>query len=649
MGERERGSHRAPRRRGRTTWAGALTRTAAAILVGVVLVTVLHAVISRDVDARPADPDPQTPAAPPGRPFTSLVDRIGVSRDTAQADVDLDGAGHSLSAQALATAGWTPGREITLLGTTLELPDYAPGRPDHLVADGQEVRLDGRYGSLTFLLTATGAGGAPVTGTGRVVYTDGTGTALPLTAPDWVAGPAGGASLVLPYANSREEGGPSGTLGSVRLYARSVPVDPTREISHVVLPRVEAGNLHVFSVGGRAADEGWTGTWTRATSGYLEVGPWQDQTLRLPVRTTTGGHRVRIRLDNTFAAGPVTIGSASLALRDGGGAGTLGSAVPLTFDGRPDVSIPAGGQVFSDPVDMLLPPQTDVLVGLYLPDPVVAAPVHYAAGDTGYLSEPGGGDQTLDTTGFPFTGRLYQWPFLTGVEVLDGPGAIVTLGDSITDGARSTRDGHTRWPDVLSARLHARTDLPHLGVLNAGIAGNHVVRDAYPGEGVSINASGVSLLHRAPRDVFGQSGVTTVVIFAGINDLRWGTPPEQVIAGLEELAVQSRDRGLRVFVATLGPCAGEARCTPRVDAARRTVNDHLLSRGSEASSPFDGVWDFDAVLRDPEDPARLLPAYDSGDHIHPGDAGLRALAESVDLDLLTGRPRVSGDTPDDGG
>ena len=611
-------------------------RAFAAALACAALAAVLHATVFREARTHPAAPAPRTPVEPVGRPFSSLLDRTGISRDGSTADAGLDGAGNGLSARALARAGWTPGREISLLGTVLEVPEYAPGRPDHVVADGQEVRLHGRHESLVFLATATGAGGAPVSGDGRIVYTDGTEQSFTLTVPDWVEGPAGAAALLLPGNGTAT--GP----GTARLYAYSVPADPRREATHLVLPETGAGDLHIFSIGARPADHGWTGTWARATSAYMDVGPWWDQTIRLAVRSTAGGHRVRIRLDNTFASEPVVIGSASMALR-GTGAAALGSAVPLTFGGRSDVSIPAGGQAYSDPVDLLLPPQTDALVSLYLPDPVYAAPVHYGAGDTGYLGEPGGGDHTLDTSGAPFTGRLYQWPFLTAVEVMDGPGAIAVLGDSITDGARSTRDGHARWPDVLSERLHARTDLPHPGVLNLGIMGNHVVSDAYSGEGVSVNASGVSQLHRAPRDVFGQHGVDTLILFAGINDLRWGTPPEQVVAGLEELAARARERGMRVFAATLGPCAGEARCTERVEESRRAVNAYLRSRSRDPESPFDGVWDFDAVLRDPQDPSRLLPGYDSGDHLHPGDDGLRALAESVDLDALVGRPTSVGD------
>ncbi|MEE2044402.1 GDSL-type esterase/lipase family protein, partial [Nocardiopsis tropica] len=174
------------------------------------------------------------------------------------------------------------------------------------------------------------------------------------------------------------------------------------------------------------------------------------------------------------------------------------------------------------------------------------------------------------------------------------------------------------------------------GVLNAGVAGNHVVTDGYPGEGVSTNPSGVAMVHRVQRDVFAQSGVETVVVFAGINDLRWGTSPDAVISGLGQIARLAEARGVRVFVATLGPCGGERRCTPEVEQARQQVNAYLRTQIGDPASPFDGVWDFDAVLRDPADPARLLPAYDSGDHIHPGDAGLRALAESVDLQQLVG-------------
>ncbi|KOX18106.1 GDSL-type esterase/lipase family protein [Nocardiopsis sp. NRRL B-16309] len=616
-------------------WTHLLRGTGALVML-VVLLIVVNSTVFRDVDARPRS---ERPSGPVPKAFSTFIDRAGISPDGAATSADLDGSGNSLSARSLAAAGWVPGGDVVLLGTPFRLPAYSRGRPDHLLADGQPVVLeDTRVRSVGFLVTGSrvGGGGDDVLGTGTVVYADGTEQDFTLSVPHWTEGPAGDAVLTLPYANSSSaiENDPS---GPVRLYARSVPVDPLREVDHVVLPEVaeDSARMHVFSVGGRSAGEDWTGTWARATSGYMEVGPWEDQTLRLAVRSTAGGHRVRIRLDNTFAERPVRVGAASLALR-GQGAATRGSALPLAFGGRSETVIPAGGQVFSDPVEILLPPHTDVLVSLHLPDRVTAAPVHYASVDTNFTSAPGTGDQTLVAGGEPFTGRVDQWPFLAGVEVLDGPGAVVAFGDSITDGTRSTRDAHARWPDVLSARLAEQPELPNLGVLNMGVAGNHVVTDGYPGSGVSTYANGVAMTHRAQRDVFTREGVGTLIVFAGINDLRWGTDPREVIAGLESIADTADEHGVRVFVATLGPCGGEARCTEAVERARQLVNTHLRGQADDPASVFAGVWDFDAVLRDPQDPARMRPEYDSGDHLHPGDAGLRALAESVDLHQLVG-------------
>lgn len=619
-----------------TVWDHVL-RGVSVIAVVLLLLTAFNTRATPDVTAQPSD-DSEAPVA---QPLSALVDRVGISRDGSAGAGDLDGAGNSLSARGLAAAGWNPGGEVVLLDTPLELPVYGPGRPDHVIADGQSVALTAdpaRLSSLTFLVTGTRTDGTgeDVRGNGRVVYADGGTKDFPLSVPDWAAGPAGDAVLSLPYANSATGFGQD-AIGSVRLYARSVPVDAGREVDHVILPTVldDDANLHVFSAGGRSAAQVWTGTWARAASGYAEVGPWEDQTLRLTVRTTTGGHKARIRLDNTFASRPLTLGAASVSLRSEGAA-THGSAVPLTFDGAPGAVVPAGGSLVSDPVDILLPPQTELLVSIHLPERVTAAPIHYASVDTNYTSAPGSGDQTLDRTGQPFTGLVDQWPFLTGIEVMDGPGAVVAYGDSITDGLRATRDAHTRWPDVLSARLHDSPDLPNPGVLNLGIAGNRVTADGYPGEGVSTYASGVSMLHRAQRDVFARNGVESLVVFAGINDLRWGATPDVVIAGLGRLANTANEYGVRVFVATLAPCAGEARCTPEVEQGRQRVNAHLREQAQDPGSVFAGVWDFDEVLRDPAVPDRLHPEYDSGDHIHPNDAGLRAIAESVDLYELVG-------------
>jgi lysophospholipase L1-like esterase len=206
---------------------------------------------------------------------------------------------------------------------------------------------------------------------------------------------------------------------------------------------------------------------------------------------------------------------------------------------------------------------------------------------------------------------------------------VVLLGDSITDGDKSTVDANRRWPDVLATRLLGQDVVPHYGVLNQGISANRVVTDRYPGDGVSTDTGGVSALHRLDRDVLAQTSVRTAVVFQGVNDLRWGATADEVIAGLREIADRGRARGLRTLAATILPCEGEARCTAAVDGERVAVNAWIRDAGV-----FDGVLDFDGVVRDPDHPARMLPAYDSGDHLHPGDTGLAALAGSVDLGLL---------------
>ncbi|MFF9803492.1 GDSL-type esterase/lipase family protein, partial [Streptomyces rochei] len=336
--------------------------------------------------------------------------------------------------------------------------------------------------------------------------------------------------------------------------------------------------------------------WAAATSGYPAVGPWSDRTLRLVVHTSAGGPRVRLRFDNTFAAAPVRIGSATVAVRaEDAAARTV--PVPVSFLGAAGIEIPAGAQAFSDPLDFAVPADTDLLVSFHLPDSVSAAPVHRLAAQRSYLSKPG--DHAADGSPAAYTSVLTSWPLLTGVDVGGGPGSVVLLGDSITDGDRSTVDANRRWPNVLATRLLAQNVVPHYGVLNQGISANRVLADRYPGDGVSADTGGVSALNRFDRDVLAQTSARTAVVFEGVNDVRWGATAEQVIAGLRELAARGHARGLRMLAATILPCAGEARCTAAVDDERGTVNAWLRSTGE-----FDGLLDFDAVLRDPAHPAR---------------------------------------------
>ncbi|MGY1579518.1 GDSL-type esterase/lipase family protein [Streptomyces sp. MN13] len=552
------------------------------------------------------------------QPITRLFDNTAVSDDARPAEADFDGSGASLSAADLTAAGWTRGRALTVQGARLTWARPAPGEPDNVVAAGQQVRVHGRGDALAFLVA--GSAGQDVTGSGTVGYADGSASPYALTAPDWRRGPLATKAVALPHINT-----PGGQLAEkARLYVVTVPIVPGRQVASVTLPT--AAGLHVFAVSVRAGTAGWTGSWATATAGYPAVGPWTDRTLRLVVHTSAGGPRVRLRFDNTFAAAPVRIGGATVAVQQSGAA-ARGTPVPLRFRGAAGVEIPAGAQAWTDPVDFDVPPDTNLLVSFHLPGTVPAAPVHRLAQQRSYVSEAG--DHAADGSAGAYTTVITSWPLLTGVDVGGGPGSVVLLGDSITDGDKSTVDANRRWPDALARRLLAQRDVPHYGVLNQGISANRVVGDRYPGDGVSTDTGGVSAVHRLDRDVLAQTSARTVVVFQGVNDVRWGASAEQVAAGLREIADRAHARGLRVLAATVLPCEGEARCTAAADAERVALNDWIRGAGV-----FDGVLDFDAVIRDPGRPSRMLPAYDSGDHLHPGDTGLAALAGSVDLRLL---------------
>ncbi|MET7641196.1 SGNH/GDSL hydrolase family protein [Streptomyces sp. NPDC005438] len=576
-------------------------------------------------------------AAPPAprhqpQPLERLFDNRAVSHDDHRTHADFDQAGNSLSAGDLRAAGWHPGARVDLDAASLTWPRSRPGTPDNVRADGQRVRLSGRGDAVNLLAAATSPGraGGQVTASGRVHYRDGGSSPYRVTVGDWRGGPLSTKAVALPHVNTA-----NGRLTEkARLYPVTVPVLPGREVESLELPADPGpdSDLHVFAAALRDGNEGWTGTWSSSTAGYTGVGLWRDQTLRMVVHSSVGGSRSRIRLENTFASGPVRIGAASLAVQ-AHGAESSGRPVPLRFRGQRGAVIPAGAQLVSDPVGFTVPEDSNLLVSVHLPGPVYAAPVHSATQQSSFLSEGGSGDRTGDRQGGSFTRTLRMWPFLTGVDVRGGPGSVVALGDSITDGVGSTEDQNRRWPNVLARRLLQQREVPRYGVLNHGISANRVVTDRYPGDGISLDTGGVSAGHRLDRDVLGQAGVRTVVLFEGINDVRAGTSAPEVVAGMREVARRARAHGLRVLGATIAPCEGYKDCTPEVEERRQGVNAFLRDHGGV----FDAVWDFDAVLRDPDRPQRMLPGYDSGDHLHPSDDGLRALGDSVDLASLVPR------------
>lgn len=580
-----------------------------------------------------------SPTAAPQRPLPleRHFDNRAVSDESQPERADFDGAGNSLTASDLRAAGWHPGERLRLDAAELRWPDRAPGSADNVRSDGQRVAVSGRGDALSFLVTATspGAAGEAITGAGTVHYADGSRAPYSLTAQDWRAGPLTTKALALPRINT-----PSGTREeSARLYAVTVPVDAERRVTSVTLPRDPgpAADLHVFALSVRSNSPGWTGSWAASTGGYTKVGPWRDRTLRLVVRTSSGGDSARIRLANTFAEQPLDIGQVTVAVRENDAAAD-GRPLPVTFDGKRAHRVPAGAEAVSDPLRMRVPADTSLLVSLHLPGTVNAAPIHAEALQRSYASADGSGDLTEQRGGGGYEPELTFWPFLTGVDVSGGPGSVVTLGDSITDGVTSTEGANRRWPDVLSRRLLGQrgdSGVPAYGVLNHGISANRVTSDRYDGDGLGDDTAGVSIQNRLDRDVFAQTDARTLVLFAGINDIRWGATPEEVIAGMRTVANRAKARGLRVVGTTLTPCEGYQDCTPEVDAKRTAINDFLR----EQRDVFHDVLDFDAVVRDPGQPARMLPQYDSGDHLHPGDEGLRALAESVDLRALVPRER----------
>jgi lysophospholipase L1-like esterase len=389
-------------------------------------------------------------------------------------------------------------------------------------------------------------------------------------------------------------------------------------------------------------NEHWVGTWAAAphqpAADIPEGMPFpnqlfelNDQTLRQVVRGTIGGEQARVRLANTFGEKPVFVGAAHIALRDGEERIDPATDHALTFSGLPVVTIPPGATVLSDPVDLSVPPLAELAVSLYFPESTSSSTVHGFAFQTNFISAPG--DFTA-AAALPVDTTMQTWVFLTGVDVLAAPatGAIVALGDSITDGVGSTPDTNHRWPDLLAGRL-VDADLP-FGVLNAGIGGNRLLHDS-PTE---FPFFGPSALARFDRDVLALPHVTHLIVFEGINDIGLATmvsdPSQEVtgdaiIAGLRQLAERAHERDIMAIGPTITPFEGAMYYSPAGEQKRQAVNDWIRQGGA-----FDEVLDFDAVTRDPDHPGQLLPSFDAGDHLHINDAGYQAMADSIDLAIF---------------
>jgi len=403
----------------------------------------------------------------------------------------------------------------------------------------------------------------------------------------------------------------------------------------VVWSLVSAGTLSA-----QRATEHWVGTWATAPvsvpsqpggQAQLQQGPppsVNNQTLRQIVHTSIGGDRVRVVLTNAFGTAPLALGGAHIALRDKGGAVVDGSDRALTFGGAATMSIPPGGLIVSDPANLRVPAMGDLAIDIYLPGNTAASPspltMHTGARQTNFVSSTG---NHLGAKELPGTTTTPSWFFVSRVEVVAPAqaGAIVTFGDSITDGYNSTPDTNNRWPDHLARRLMAAGG--KIGVLNLGIDGNRVLNEI----------AGPAALARFDRDVLGAPGVTHVFVLEGINDMGISSllndgsrpTPEQLIAGHRQLIARAHAKGLRIFASTLLPYEGTT--IPGYFNAEGEKIRQAFNEWMRTSKEYDGIVDFDQVMRDPSHPARMLPQYDSGDHLHPNDAGYQAMANAFNL------------------
>ena len=357
------------------------------------------------------------------------------------------------------------------------------------------------------------------------------------------------------------------------------------------------------------------------------------QTVRNVVFLSAGGDRVRIRLSNAFGTRPLQVGTTSVAVAGTGAATVPGSTRPVRFGGRSSVLVAAGGDALSDPVPLRVRALQKLAVSVYLPRATGPATQHWDAQQDNFLAA---GNRAAAPGAAGFGTTISCWMFADGVDVLPSPrvaGTVVTLGDSITDGFGSTNNADRRYPDFLARRLQA---LPGstLAVSNAGISGNDLLtfRTDLP-FGVVFGPPAPA---RLARDVLTQAGARSVILLEGINDIgAFSTPAADLIQADQQIIAQARAAGLRVYGATLVPFGGSNAQyggdygTPAGERQRQRLNTWIRTSGA-----FDAVFDFDRALRDPAHPDRLLPAYDSGDHLHPGDAGYRRMAGTVDLRVL---------------
>lgn len=379
----------------------------------------------------------------------------------------------------------------------------------------------------------------------------------------------------------------------------------------------------------------WVGSWATAQQlpeprNSLATEDLQEATLRQIVHLSLGGTRLRVHISNAFGTAPMEFTSVHIARAVSAESPRIQPATDkaLMFSGAPSVTVPAGAEYISDALEMPVPPFSDLAITIHLSAPPAQQTGHPGSRATSYLVH---GNQVSAEDLFDAK-KFDHWYWISGVDVAANSSAVsvVTLGDSITDGHGATTNGNDRWPDFLARRLQASPVTKSVGVLNLGIGGNRLLLD-----GLGPNA-----LARFDRDVLAQAGVRCVIVLEGVNDLGMLTHAEEVskelhnelvhgiIGAYEQIIERAHAHGIRVIGATILPYSGSDFYHPDQlnEEDRQTINQWIRTSGR-----FDAVADFDKVTRDPKQPNRLLPEYDSGDHLHPSPAGFRRMADEIPL------------------
>lgn len=390
----------------------------------------------------------------------------------------------------------------------------------------------------------------------------------------------------------------------------------------------------------------WVSAWSTAIHtplafpGMPPLATFDNQTIRMVIRPTIGGQRLRIRFSNELGSTPLAIGGAHIALAKENGSIVPNSDRPLTFAGEATVNIPAGAPLLSDPVELSVPAFAEIAVSIFLPKKSAPSTFHLLGQHATYISGPGNFTGAEDIQDAKVT---KSWYWLAGLEfwTTDKSAVVVTFGDSITDGFGAKENEYGDWPNQLAKRLAEVKSLSSLAVDNEGIGGNRILYD-----GAGINA-----LARLDRDVLSQPGVADLIVLEGINDIGWphmkpfpakeGSPSlgnpfatqavtaDDLIQGLEQIIDRAHEHGIRAFGATMTPYRGADYFSEDGEVVRQAVNQWIRT-----GKAFDGVFDFDAAVRDPNHPTQFREDLHSGDHLHPNSAGYKAMADSINLSSL---------------